>query len=120
MNPNRHQAFELRRRTLADQVSGLEARVAGGDDRRHVADRLADTQAELEGLGRIWAAPGLQNMFEEVFGDVSRFRASGWPKREQPLAERTPNPMPPRTSRTYRLWSLGVGATLLVRGVVSC
>ncbi len=51
MNPNRHRAVELRRRALTDQIAGLEAQVAAGDDRVHVADRLVHTRAELVSLG---------------------------------------------------------------------
>ncbi len=50
MNPNRHRAVDLRRRALTDQIAGLEAQIASGDDRVHVAERLADTGAELAAL----------------------------------------------------------------------
>jgi hypothetical protein len=61
MNPNRHRAVDLRRRALTDQIAGLESQIAGGDDRRHVADRLLHTRAELDCLGHTWATRGPQN-----------------------------------------------------------
>ena len=52
MNPNRHRAADLHRRALTDQIAGLEVQIRGGDDREHVAERLADTRVEMEQLVR--------------------------------------------------------------------
>jgi hypothetical protein len=50
MNPSRHRAVDVRRRALGDQIAGLEAQIAGGDNREHVAERLGDTRIELASL----------------------------------------------------------------------
>lgn len=50
MNPNSHRAVAIRRRALADQIAGLKAQIAAGDNRCHVAERLADTRMELTHL----------------------------------------------------------------------
>jgi hypothetical protein len=49
-NPDQHQASEVRRRALVDQIVGLEMRISDGRNELHVTKRLADTCIELEGL----------------------------------------------------------------------
>jgi len=48
VNPNRDHAVDVRRRALVDQVDGLEQLIAAGQDAAHIAQRPADTRAELE------------------------------------------------------------------------
>ena len=68
MNPDRHRAIDARRKALEDQIARLEADIAAGDDREHVAMRLADARAESSPIASYSTQPvGYQYSLSPIY-----------------------------------------------------